>query len=70
MPSDRVAELCRNIQEVHDALPPETARNVLVIDIDGTHVKAYPIGHRKPKKIDSGPAVTPKKMIQVKPFFV
>jgi predicted NBD/HSP70 family sugar kinase len=44
--------------------PPETARNVLVIDVGGTHVKVYPMGRRKPIKIDSGPAMTPKKMIQ------
>jgi polyphosphate glucokinase len=45
-------------------MPPETARNVLVIDVGGTHIKVYPIGHRQPIKIDSGPAMTPKKMIQ------
>src|ERR1700730_15811547 len=45
-------------------LPPETARNVLVIDIGGTHIKVYPIGRRQPIKIDSGSAMTPLKMIQ------
>jgi len=45
-------------------LSPETARNVLVIDVGGTHIKVYPIGRRQPIKIDSGPAMTPKKMIQ------
>jgi hypothetical protein len=44
-------------------VPPETVRNVLVIDVGGTHIKVYPIG-RQPIKIDSGPAMTPKKMIQ------
>src|SRR5438876_1828232 len=45
-------------------LPPETARNVLEIDVGGTHIKVYPIGRRQPIKIDSGPAMTPKKIIQ------
>ena len=42
----------------------ETSRNVLVIDVGGTHIKVYPIGRRQPIKIDSGLAMTPKKMIQ------
>jgi len=45
-------------------LPPETARNVLVIDVGGTHIKVYPIGRRQPIKINSGPTMTPRKMIQ------
>src|SRR6201984_2053279 len=45
-------------------VPPETARNVLVIDVGGTHIKVYPIGRRQPIKIDSGPDMTPKKMIR------
>lgn len=45
-------------------LLPETARNILVIDVGGTHIKIYPIGRREPIKIDSGPAMTAKKMIQ------
>jgi predicted NBD/HSP70 family sugar kinase len=42
----------------------ETARKVLVIDIGGTHIKVYAKGRRQPTKIDSGPAMTPKKMIE------
>ena len=45
-------------------LLPETARNILVIDVGGTHIKIYPIGRRQPIKVDSGPAMTPKKMTQ------
>src|SRR5246127_2555356 len=45
-------------------LPPKTAGNVLVIDVGGTHIKVYPVGRRQPIKIDSGPAMTPKKMTQ------
>jgi len=37
-------------------LSPETAPNVLVIDVGGTHMKVYPVGRRQPIKIDSGPA--------------
>jgi hexokinase len=44
-------------------LSRETARKVLVIDVGGTHIKIYAKGRRQPIKIDSGPAMTPKKMI-------
>ena len=37
---------------------------ILVIDIGGTHVKLYAIGHREPIKIPSGPTLTPKKMVK------
>jgi len=37
---------------------------VLVLDIGGTHVKVYATGHRKPVKIVSGAAMTPKKMLK------
>jgi polyphosphate glucokinase len=40
-----------------------TAKKVLVVDVGGTHVKVYATGHR-PAKIDSGPAMTPKKMVE------
>src|SRR2546430_17103014 len=45
-------------------LPPERAQNVLAIDVGGTHIKVYVKGRRQPVKIDSGPAMTPKKMIR------
>ena len=45
-------------------LSHETPRKVLVIDIGGTHTKVYAEGRRQPIKIDSGPAMTPKKMIK------
>ena len=41
---------------------PRTVKKVLVVDVGGTHVKVYAHGHR-PAKIDSGPAMTPKKMV-------
>ena len=36
---------------------------ILAIDIGGTHVKVLATGHRKHLQIDSGPTMTPKKMI-------
>jgi predicted NBD/HSP70 family sugar kinase len=39
--------------------------NTLVIDIGGTHVKVLASGHRKPIKIRSGPAMTPKEMVRL-----
>jgi polyphosphate glucokinase len=37
--------------------------NILVIDVGGTHVKVLATGHRTPVKIDSGPSMTPRKMV-------
>ena len=37
---------------------------VLVIDIGGTHIKVYSTGRREPLKIDSGPTLTPKEMVE------
>jgi len=42
----------------------ETALQVLVIDVGGTHIKVYAKGRRQPIKIDSGPAMTPTNMIE------
>ena len=36
---------------------------VLVIDIGGSHVKLLATGQRKPRKFESGPALTPKDMV-------
>ncbi len=36
---------------------------VLVIDVGGTHVKVYTTRRVEPLKIDSGPEMTPKKMV-------
>jgi len=40
-----------------------TAKKVLVIDVGGTHVKLYATGHRR-IKIDSGPAMTPARLVE------
>src|SRR5437660_1307324 len=36
---------------------------ILAIDIGGTHVKVLATGHRKHLQIDSGPTMTPKRMV-------
>lgn len=36
---------------------------VLVIDVGGTHVKVYATGRVEPVRIDSGPKMTPRKMV-------
>src|SRR5436189_3188807 len=37
--------------------------NVLVIDVGGTHVKVLATGQKSRREFDSGPALTPKRMI-------
>lgn len=37
--------------------------NVLVIDIGGTHVKVLATGQESPRAFDSGPTLTPKRMV-------
>lgn len=37
--------------------------NVLVIDVGGTHVKILATGENEPQKFDSGPTLTPRKMV-------
>ena len=37
--------------------------NVLVVDIGGTHVKVLATGQAQPRKIPSGPTMTPKHMV-------
>lgn len=39
------------------------ARKILVIDIGGTHVKILATGHNTPRETDSGPTMTPKRMV-------
>ncbi len=40
-------------------------RRILVVDIGGTHVKALASGAREPRKADSGPDLTPRRMIRL-----
>jgi predicted NBD/HSP70 family sugar kinase len=35
-----------------------------VIDVGGTHIKVLATGHQEPRKIPSGPAMTPDKMVR------
>ena len=37
--------------------------NVLAIDIGGTHVKVLATGQKEERKFDSGPALTPRRMV-------
>src|ERR1043166_3532171 len=37
--------------------------NVLVIDVGGTHVKVLASGETVPRKFDSGPTMTPRRMV-------
>lgn len=39
-------------------------KNILVIDVGGTHVKVLATGQKEPVKIDSGPKMTPDKMVK------
>ena len=41
----------------------ELIMNVLVIDIGGTHVKVLATGQDAHREFDSGPALTPKRMV-------
>jgi polyphosphate glucokinase len=38
-------------------------QKVLVIDVGGTHVKMLTTGQKEPRKFDSGPSMTPGKMV-------
>jgi polyphosphate glucokinase len=42
----------------------EAGPSILVIDIGGTHVKVLASGQRTPRKMVSGPNMTPAKMVQ------
>jgi len=37
--------------------------NVLVVDVGGTHVKILATGQTEPRKFDSGPKLTPERMV-------
>ncbi len=42
-------------------IPP---KNILVIDVGGTHIKVFVTGQKAPVKITSGPKMTAKKMVK------
>ena len=44
-------------------MPLRRIMNILVIDIGGTHVKLLATGQDLPRQFDSGPALTPEKMV-------
>jgi polyphosphate glucokinase len=39
------------------------ARKILVVDVGGTHIKILASGQRTPRKVDSGPQMTARKMV-------
>jgi polyphosphate glucokinase len=39
-------------------------RNILAVDVGGTHIKVLATGRKEPVKIPSGPKMTPKKMVK------
>jgi polyphosphate glucokinase len=39
-------------------------RNVLVVDVGGNHVKVLATGEKEPRKLPSGPTMTPGKMVR------
>jgi polyphosphate glucokinase len=41
-----------------------TKRQVLVIDVGGTHIKILATGHKSPRKIRSGPKMTASEMVR------
>jgi polyphosphate glucokinase len=43
---------------------PKPTHKVLVIDVGGTHVKILVTGQKEPRKIDSGPKMTARLMVQ------
>lgn len=43
---------------------PAGPRKVLVVDVGGTHVKILATGHKDERKIDSGPKMTARLMVQ------
>lgn len=43
---------------------PKHGLRILVVDIGGTHVKVLATGERQERKIDSGPTMTPVRMVK------
>ena len=39
------------------------AQKILAVDVGGTHLKMLATGHRTPRKVDSGPTMTPRRMV-------
>jgi polyphosphate glucokinase len=44
---------------------PKPQKNILVIDVGGTHIKFLATGQKEPVKVPSGPKMTPKKMVKL-----
>lgn len=46
------------------AAAEKKAKNVLVVDVGGTHIKVLATGQHEPRKIPSGPNMTARKMVE------
>ena len=44
--------------------PAPKSRNILVIDVGGTHVKVLATGQREPRRTESGPTMTAAEMVR------
>ena len=44
---------------------PKPQKNILVVDVGGTHIKILATGQKEPVKIPSGPKMTAKKMVKL-----
>lgn len=42
----------------------KSQKNILAVDVGGTHIKVLATGRKEPVKIPSGPKMTPKKMVK------
>jgi polyphosphate glucokinase len=51
-------------QEVHRENPVAPPRHILVIDLGGSKLKVLATGETEPRKTDSGPQMTPVKMVE------
>jgi polyphosphate glucokinase len=43
---------------------PKEKKDIMVIDVGGTHIKVFATGQKEPVKIPSGPKMTAKKMVK------
>jgi polyphosphate glucokinase len=55
----------KSLKSSKSTKPKAKSPNVLVIDVGGTHVKMLASGQSEPRKFDSGPQMTPRKMVQL-----
>jgi polyphosphate glucokinase len=47
------------------SVKPSKSLRILVVDVGGTHVKMLATGEKEPRKYESGPTMTPRKMVSI-----